>query len=283
VRTSLVLPYAAYLRVYEPLAAFPEPERSHWYGYAASGEHPDAQQELRGALARLLAVPPLPVPERESRDAFVRTVDGVVHICPWQTRLRARLALRELGGLLPRPVLDAAFPAASRERAEADHQLWREKNPDARPWILGACWQVPVRWFALFEDAEREFDPEARTLLYRTTMTRARQRTARSLRVLRESAVVDGEGDEGAEGVLVAGLEEVGRWLEEFHPRSLVELDYGGLASALPLQDLAADHSAADLAAGLAALRAGRGAAAGEHYLRLQERWRAVQHRQLAN
>ena len=27
--SSVIVPYASYLRVYEPLAAFPEPERSH--------------------------------------------------------------------------------------------------------------------------------------------------------------------------------------------------------------------------------------------------------------
>lgn len=30
----MLVPYAAYLRVYEPLAAFPEPERTYWYRYA---------------------------------------------------------------------------------------------------------------------------------------------------------------------------------------------------------------------------------------------------------
>lgn len=32
--SSVTVPYAAYLRVYEPLAAFPQPERGHWERYA---------------------------------------------------------------------------------------------------------------------------------------------------------------------------------------------------------------------------------------------------------
>ena len=32
--SSVVAPYATYLRVSEPLAAFPEPERGHWTRYA---------------------------------------------------------------------------------------------------------------------------------------------------------------------------------------------------------------------------------------------------------
>ena len=37
------------------------------------------------------------------------------------------------------------------------------------------------------------------------------------------------------------GVEQVGRWLEEFHPRSLVELDYGGLVHLLGAEALAAE------------------------------------------
>jgi len=33
-------PYAAWLRVYEPLGAFDEPERSHWAAYAADPARP---------------------------------------------------------------------------------------------------------------------------------------------------------------------------------------------------------------------------------------------------
>jgi hypothetical protein len=78
------------------------------------------------------------------------------------------------------------------------------------------------------------------------------------------------------EGPLIDGLMDVGRWLEEFHPRSLVELDYGGLVHALPAGALEHDHSAADVAEGIAALRRGDGAAAGEAYARLVDRWRSV-------
>ncbi len=82
---------------------------------------------------------------------------------------------------------------------------------------------------------------------------------------------------------MTEALVGVGRWLEEFHPRSLVELDYGGLVHALPAGDLAEDHSAADAAEALAALRDGDGEAAGEAYERLVDRWRAVRQRGLAS
>ncbi|GAA1924759.1 hypothetical protein [Streptantibioticus ferralitis] len=289
--SAVAVPYASYLRVYEPLAAFPEPERSHWRRYAEAGHLPTAQDELRQSLADLVPVPPVPVPVHESRDAFVAVVDGVTHVCPWRTRLRAWLALEQLQEELPAPVLDAVLPPVVRRQTAADYEQWRSANPDARPWIRSATWHVPVRWFVLFDDSERDFEPgsvaepdadgdgdqkqcTAPVLRYRAAMVQARRRVARGLRVLRDSL---------EEGPLIDGLVDVGRWLEEFHPRSLVELDYGGLVHAIPESRLAGDHSAAEVAEGLAALREGDGARAAETYARLTARWRGVRELQYAS
>ncbi|MET9320141.1 hypothetical protein ABZX75_08120 [Streptomyces sp. NPDC003038] len=268
-----VVPYASYLRVYEPLTAFPEPERAHWADYARRGVTPTAQDELRRSLADLVRVPVVAVPAHESADAFTAEVDGVLLVCPWRTRLRGWLALQELVEWFPRPVLDAALPPAMRRQAAEDYEHWRERNPDARPWIRTGVWQVPLRWFVLVSDGEREYVPGER-LRYRTPMVQARRRLARGLRTLREA--------EGY-GLLADGLVEVGSWLEEFHPRSMVELDYGGLLHALPADGLAADRSARDLAAGIAALRAGDAEGAAEAYGELAERWRSVRERLFAN
>ncbi|WP_256103771.1 hypothetical protein [Streptomyces sp. ODS05-4] len=276
--SSVLVPYAAYLRVYEPLEAFAEPERAHWEAYARRGRGPTAQDELRRSLAGLLPVPPVAVPVQESADAFVAETDGVLRVCPWRTRLRSWLALEELPALLPAPLLDAVLPPVVREQAAADHERWRKLNPDARPWIRGAVWQVPVRWFALFSDKEREYAPaggeDGPRLRYRTPMVEARRRVARTLKALR---------DAGEEGLLTEGLVDVGRWLEEFHPRSLVELDYGGLVHVLTGEQLSADRSAADVARGVVALRAGDAEAAGAVFEKLAERWRAVRDLQRAN
>ncbi|MDX3073543.1 hypothetical protein ACIP98_01670 [Streptomyces sp. NPDC088354] len=281
--SSVLVPYASYLRVYEPLAAFPEPERSRWYRYAAAGAERTAQDELRQSLANLLPVPPVPVPVHESPDAFVTVVDGVTHVCPWRTRLRGWLALEDLAEEFPTAVLDAVLPKVVREQAAADYEAWRAEKPenaDARPWIRSATWHVPVRWFTLFDDSEREYEPAGAgeskqpVMRYRTPMVQARRRTARGLRVLKDSL---------DEGVLIDGLVDVGRWLEEFHPRSLVELDYGGLVHVIPEDRLADDHSATDVADALAALRAGDGSRAGEAYERLTDRWRAVRELQYAS
>ncbi len=278
--SSVLVPYTSYLRVYEPLAAFAEPERGHWTRYARRAELPTAQDELRRSLADLVATPPVGVPVHESGDAFVAVLDGVVCVCPWRTRLRGWLALEELDGMFPAKVLDVVLPAVVRGQAAADHQRWQRRHPDARPWIRTTVWQVPVRWFVLFDDEEREYRPadeageDGPVLRYRTPMVEARRRLARALRTLRENV---------PEGPLTEGLVDVGRWLEEFHPRSLVELDYGGLVHALSPELLAGDRSAADVAEGLTALRDGDGEGTAEAYARLAERWRAVRDRQFTN
>ncbi|MFF7752374.1 hypothetical protein ACFZCP_24710 [Streptomyces sp. NPDC007971] len=276
--SSVVVPYAAYLRVYEPLAAFPEPERTHWARYARRPDRPSYQDELHRSLADLLPTPPIPVPVHESSDAFVLDVDGVVCVCPWRTRLRGWQALGGLAEELPPTVLDAVLPPMVRRQAAQDYERWLARNPDARPWIRTSTWQIPLNWFVLVSDEERRYDKGSGEvppmLRYRTPMVQARRRVARALRTLKDTI---------EEGPLIDGLVDVGRWLEEFHPRSLVELDYGGLVHAVPAGELADDHSAADVADGIEALRRGDGMAAGEAYGRLVERWRAVRDRRSAN
>ncbi|MFJ6720653.1 hypothetical protein [Streptomyces sp. NPDC091259] len=272
-RTGPTVPYASYLRVYEPLAAFPVAERAHWAGYARRGQALTAQDELHRSLMDLVRVPVVGVPAQESGDAFTAELDGALLVCPWRTRLRGWLALRELEADFPRPVLDAALPPSARRSATAAYEAWRERNPEGRPWIRTAVWQVPLRWFVLVADEEREYLPGER-LRYRTPMVQARRRLARGLRTLRSA--------EGY-GSLAEGLVEVGSWLEEFHPRSMVELDYGGLPHALSEAGLAGDHSARDMAAGLAALRAGDTEGAAEGFADLAERWRTVRERLFAN
>ncbi|WEH40990.1 hypothetical protein OG233_16550 [Streptomyces sp. NBC_01218] len=277
--SSVLVPYTSYLRVYEPLAAFPEAERAHWTRYAQRAVFPTAQDELRRSLADLLPTPPVGVSPHESADAFVTELDGMVCVCPWRTRLRGWLALGELEEMFSANVLDAVLPPVIREQQAADHERWQRRNPDARPWIRTAVWHVPVRWFVLFADGEREYGaPDGAggpaSLRYRTPMVEARRRLARGLRTLRET--VD-------DGSLADGLVDVGRWLEEFHPRSLVELDYAGLVHAVPAERLAEDRSAADAAEGIAALRAGDTDRAAVAYGRLAERWRAVRDLRFAN
>jgi hypothetical protein len=133
-----------------------------------------------------------------------------------------------------------------------------------------ATWGVPLRWFVFVDLGERDLvqKPERRSLRYRTEISKARRRASRALSVLRKSV-----GD----APITEAVEEAARWLEEFHPRSVVELDYGGLVDLLPESTLEEDDSPGLVAAGLAALSRGDADAATEAYEKLVARWRAVQ------
>lgn len=298
VRTSIVPPYAAYLRVYEPLEAFPEPDRSRWAAYVASqpadgagqpasrdttrhgrwrSSAPSVVAEQRQAFANLVKTPPVAVPMDESGEAFVIVAadDGHAWICPWQTRLRSWVALEELQDTMPDAVVAAVLPRAAVEEAQAEFDRWRARYGSAVPCIVTSTWQVPLWWFVAFADDERRLDlgPD-RSVTYRTPMVEARRRLARARRVLHRTV---------EEGPVTEGVEQLGRWLEHFHPRSLVELDYGGLVHLLDDDVLDADRSAADVAGGLAALRDGDPEPAVAAYRRLLARWRWVQALEHAN
>jgi len=272
---SPLMPYAAWLRVYEPLAAFPEPQRSHWAAYARDPGRPGRAELLAGereaAIRRAIAQPARVGPDEELRGAFVLDTGPEPFVCPLDEQLRSWAALDCLREEVPEPLLSAFWPARAREGALAAYATWRAANAGRRPRILTANWHVPLWWFVAFSPDERHLrlgaDPE-RGLTYLTTMSWARQRMARALDVLRRSM-----GD----GVVTQGVEEVARWLEEFHPHSQVELDYGGLAALVDDEALAADRSVSDVADGLAALAAGEPEGAGAAYARLAERWRDLQ------
>ncbi len=268
-------PYAAYLRVYEPVSAFPPEERARWAEYAGDTARAVARAdrlvaEHRSALAGVLSVPPRPVPTDEEREAFVLEVEGVPHVCPVQTRLRSWVALGQFRDGLPDPVLHAFVPPASLERAEADHAAWGEAEVGSALRILTATWSVPLTWFVPFVPSDRVVAEEAAgepAVVHRTRMSAARRRVARVLRTL---TLHLGDID------VVEQVEELGRWLEEFHARSWLELDYAGLARLLGTDGVATDTSVADVAAAVAALGTGDEDGAMATYRSVADRWAAV-------
>jgi hypothetical protein len=275
VRTSVLTPYAAYLRVYEPLDAFTGAAQRRWAAYVSSGDAPGqiagAADEHRRALTGLLATPPAVVPPHESQDAFVLTIDGTPFVCPFDTRLRAWSALEEFMQLVPTRVAEAFVPRVTLDEVLADHRRWLTDAGPRAPHILTNTWFVPLRWFIPFLQRERIVQlgngSEPRALFFRTPMVEARRRVARALRVL-ERTIEDGP--------IIAGVIDLGRWLEEFHPHAWVELDYGGLVQVIDDEALAGDDSAAVVTQALKALAADDAQAAAAAYARLMERWRVV-------
>jgi hypothetical protein len=84
-------------------------------------------------------------------------------------------------------------------------------------------------------------------------------------------------------GPIEAEIADLLNWLNIFHPQSIVECDYGGLAIYLEKtliengeNGLDADTSIEDVLLSLSGLAAGDGAIAGQGYERLVTRWRRV-------
>jgi hypothetical protein len=282
-----VTAFAAHLRVYEPLAAFDGAERRHWEAYLKAGNIPSVQggmaMEQAAAVRAVVGRVPTVMPVVGDH-AFVTEVDGVTLLCPWRTRVRACEALGDFRDPLPDELADMFVPRAVAEVAEDELEQWRLEHPDLHTHIVSSTWQVPLRWFLLVDPGEREVSlgtPGAgttqvtgRTLVYRTAMSRARRRTAKALAVLRRTV---------EDGMVTAGVEDLGRWLEEFHPRSLVELDYGGLVHLLDDAELRQDESARDIADAVEALSEGDPVRAAGAYARVTARMKALQGVESAN
>ena len=301
-------PYAAELRVYEPLAAFDVEERHRWQQYAQAPAVPSAQAGARrervvglvGACRRVGAVPR---PGDAGEHAAVLRGESGLLICPLRTELRCWEAAVETRSVLPPEVARSVLPDTEVELASTEQQRWLLEHPARRAHVQAHRWSVPVRWFVLFDREERRLQlgpvgtdfgglgsfggscgggfggpggdgggategvAISRSLVYRTAMAKARRRVARALQVLRK-AVPDGP--------TVASVETLGRWLEEFHPRSLVELDYLGLVDLCAESSLRSDDSAGDVAEALAALQRGDRKLASAAYERVIERWRVA-------
>ena len=210
------------------------------------------------------------MPERESEHAYVRHADGITYVCPWQTRLRCLLAygrmLSGVGALLPGTV-----PADEDDQAMAALAQLEDVGPTAprRLHILASVWTVPLAWFVPFAATERWLSlgpgrdrPSARAtasamraLVYTTPMSHARRRVARGLAALAgcpPDPASPRTGETAWEPSRAeAELAEIGHWLEEFHPYSLVELDYGGLVYLVSDDALSGDQSVAEIRAAI--------------------------------
>jgi hypothetical protein len=279
--------YAAYLRIYEPVSAFHEPDRSRWVAYANSATRPRRRDSLAvehaEALRRVITTPQVTVPERESEHAYVRRADGITYVCPWQTRLRCLLAY---GQMRSESDDDPALAALTR---------LGETGP-ARLHILASTWTVPLTWFVPFAPAERWLSlgegrgraagpataSAIRALVYMTPMARARRRVARGLAALRHLPAGSGEAVLEPDRA-VGDLAEVGRWLEDFHPYSLVELDYGGLVHLVSDDALCGDQSVAEIRAAIDGAALGECELAVAMYMRARNRWRAFAEFEQAN
>jgi hypothetical protein len=243
----------SYLRVYQPLASLSVRERG-----VVDRVHASARNSTGPALGLL--------PADECFEVYEKVVDGEVLYCPAHTRLRWLLGLVAFERSIPDSVVPLFF---SREEVDGAHQeleLLEREEPDAHPPIVQSVWHVPPRWFVAFDDSERRIEQagDHPKIRYETTIGTAQQRVGKALDTLTGGVV---------HPVIVGMIYELKEWLKHFDERSLLELDYASVATLFPADDLADDHSSADVWNAIAALGEGDGMRAGLFYRRVNERW----------
>lgn len=261
-------PYLASLRVYEPLSAFEPADRLRWANLEIDLNSFNKEQEL--AMHRVAQPEP---PAGRPDGVHIMERDGARYLAPWATATRCWAALDSFKDSLPSTVVPFFVSPSMEDVITAGVDLLDDKVPH----ILNETWVIPPRWFILFAPEERSRGTNSDGY-YSTALTTISNAKARCDSA--HDAVLGAFGD----GPVEQELENLLTWLEMFHPESLVELDYGGLANYMDkaLRDsgedgLESDSSIEDVTHSVAGLAAADGMMAGVGYQRLMSRWRLVQ------
>ena len=266
---------SAFLRVYQPLDAFERSEQLHWERFLLHG--PEVSQPRLRRYADHPTVGRLGVLAPADADtADVLHLDGRTLISPRRMRMRVLAAMVSFRETRPIELWDQFVPKKDGKRAAKDLARLRRRDPSAVAFCHQSPWYVPIRWFVLFRDEERELieDADGRwRLRYRATTRRAIRRAEQAIGPLRRS-------DLGPVGDLILDLHQ---WMVQFDPASIVELDYGSLCDFQRWDELDDDHSARDIHEALRSLEASEYLRAADVYQGLLSRWAEVRGREILN
>lgn len=273
----MLLPYASYLRVYEPAtdAGSPADHPAAGLSERDGGTALALSTEQRTVLTTSLASAMLPPVMDELAGAYTMRRDGALYVCPVDLALRSWLALVSFADDTDAMTRALFFAQDPGERPAEEFVVWRMANPTANPHIRQATWGVPRAWFLLVAQEERElYDLEGESSVrFRAPVADARRRLQSAYGVL-DATIDDVE--------LIDELEELGHWLASFADESWLELDYAGVARLLG-DELAGDRSAYEITSALRAIQRHDFAVAGETYRHFVERWRIVNALERAN
>lgn len=257
-------PYVASLRIYEPLTAFEAADRLRW---DAVDLFESKVAEQKDALVRVAT---LQLPSQRPDGAHILDLDGMRYVSPWSTSVRTWASLNEFKSSVPSTVVPFFVSNSYEEALQDSIDFTASKVPH----IISQTWIIPPRWFAMFETHERlrGHDNDGAYVICRTEIAKAIGRAKTTHNAVRSAF---------GEGPVEQEILDLIDWLEMFHPKSIVELDYGGLADYLELSlaeegGLEADTSIEDIQSSIAGLAVGDGALAGRGYERLVTRWRKV-------
>jgi len=260
-------PYVASLRVYEPIDSFEPADQLRWSQIAITS--PTGWDEQVRSLKRSITNEP---PNLRPDGAYVLEHEGKRYIAPWSTAARCWAALDDFKYTLPPSVIKFFIPQTIEDSINSTIDIVEDKVSH----IFTSTWNIPPRWFALFSPDERlrGVNEDGHFTIMRTAIANAKTRCT-----FTHQAVLGAFGEGAVEGEVA----ELLTWLEIFDPKSIVELDYGGLATYLNKQliesgqvGLDADTSIEDVTSSIAGLASGDGALAGRGYERLVSRWRRV-------
>lgn len=280
------LPFSSTLRVYEPLAAFPEEQRDaiRAAGERASSRAAVENAELLASLGRITRSGGDPFPTGRTDLVRVTSVPGpatdaddggadageVLLYCPSQLVLRAGLAANALMEGIHGPLADLLIPEAQRDRHQERIDAVKARDGSIRVHTRASTWGIPFSWFSLFMEQDRKDVVEAsgRILTVRvwTSITEALERARYAVANL---ALAAPDLD------MLDDLAQLTEWLEQFHVESMVELDYGAVAD-----KVYPDESPMDIRLGIECLAEGDMTGAAAAYRRLASRWIPI--RQLA-
>jgi hypothetical protein len=260
-------PYVASLRVYEPSICFEEEHLLIWSKVLSSKT--SFVEESKQALIRIIQDQ---LQDFKSDGAHFLDYKGESFVAPWSTVVRCWAAFNDFKFTLPPSVIKFFIPQTIKDSINGTIDIVEDKVSH----ILTSNWNIPPRWFALFSPDERSWgvNEGGHFTIMRTAIANAKRRCT-----FTHKTVLGVFG----EGAVEREVAELIAWLEIFDPKSIVELDYGGLATYLNNQliesgevGLDADTSIEDVTSSIAGLASGNGAIAGRGYERLVSRWRRV-------
>jgi hypothetical protein len=260
-------PYVASLRIYEPIDSFEVSDQIRWSNQLITS--PTGRDEQFRSLLRSIISDPL---NFRPDGAHLLDHEGKRYVAPWSTAARCWTALEDFKFTLPTSIIKFFIPPAIEDSISSTNNIVEDKVS----YILTSTWSIPPRWFSLFTPDERlrGVNEDGHYTILRTSISNAKSRCS-----FTHQAVLGAFGEGAVEGEVA----ELLAWLEIFNGKSIVELDYGGLAVYLNNQlvnsgevGLDADTSVEDVTTSIAGLASGDGALAGKGYERLVSRWRRV-------
>jgi len=260
-------PYVASLRIYEPLDAFTPADQLRWDSISLDTDT-KKEEELRALQHVVLPEPPT----IQADGAHIIDCNNKRFVSPWSTARRCWSAVEDFKSSLPSSVIHFFLPESLEDAfSDLDGELQNKV-----PHIISETWMIPPRCFALFSPAERlrGNSTDGAFTIMRTEIASAKKRC-----ITAHAAVRKAFGPGPVEEELIQLI----NWLNVFHSQSIVECDYGGLASYLEQSIIAdgesgleSDTSIEDVELSLQGLATGDGALASQGYERLVKRWRKV-------